>query len=278
MKIATWSGTGLILLFAAALPLSADVVVLKNGSRFEGQVTEASDRVQIRMDSGNMSFPRESVSAVERKASPLDLLSEKRAALDAGDIEGHYGLARWAKREGLTVAATEEFETVVALDPDHAGAREALGYRLVDGQWMTETEWHAARGEVREGGAWVKPQEKAVRDESLELDALREEVRQLREQLALLAEQSRAALAVAMAENRRLQIENLNLAASSSAYAGLVIQLQNQLTPRGQCSPYALQLPIDIADPRLQTIISRLAGDPSTSCSHAPGACSMMQH
>lgn len=278
MKISASRRGGLILFLAVALPLSADVVVLKNGARFEGQVTETSDRVQIRMDSGNMSFPKERVSIVERKTSALDLFTEKRAALDAGDIEGHYGLACWAKREGLTAAAKEEFETVVALDPNHAGAREALGFRFVDGQWLTDAEWHAARGEVRGDGGWVKPQEKAAREESLELEALRDEVRLLREQLTALAEQSQAALAVAQAENRRLQIENLNLSASSSAFAGLVIQLQNHLVTRGGCSPFLLQPPIDIADPRLQVTISRLAGAPSTSCPRGAEACSTMQH
>ncbi|MBI3097854.1 MAG: hypothetical protein HYY93_06350 [Planctomycetes bacterium] len=268
---------GLAALMALALlPAgAADVVTLRNGSRFEGQVTESGDRVSVRVDSGCLSFPRSSVAGIERRASPLDVLAERRASLAPGDAPGHYALGCWARREGLTAAAREEFEAVIESDPDHAGAREALGFRLVEGRWLTEEEWRAGQPGLSESQGGASGREPADRAEPSELETLRAEIRLLREQMAALAEESRVALATATAENRRLQTENLNLAASSSTFAAMVIRLQEELTLRRGCSSFYLPAPIDIADPRLQLAGSRLtvlAPTPPPHC--CPDECS----
>jgi hypothetical protein len=48
---------------------------------------------------------------------------------------------------------------VVALAPDHADARRALGYSFIDGQWLTQQEFLDRNGLVRYRGMIVTPQE-----------------------------------------------------------------------------------------------------------------------
>ena len=61
-------------------------------------------------------------------------LAERRSAVTkladgAEQNAGRYALALWARDNGLDEAARAEFEAVLAADPDHTGARAALGDR-----------------------------------------------------------------------------------------------------------------------------------------------------
>jgi hypothetical protein len=49
---------------------------------------------------------------------------------------------------------------VLKVDPDHAGARAALGYVLENGRWITEDDQMRARGMVKFQGRWMTPGDK----------------------------------------------------------------------------------------------------------------------
>ena len=62
----------LLLALAAPHPLSADVLVLKNGNRFEGKIVdETPDKVVVEMQYGTMEFKRRNIKEIIRKAAPV---------------------------------------------------------------------------------------------------------------------------------------------------------------------------------------------------------------
>ncbi|MBS3733998.1 MAG: hypothetical protein KGY99_03630 [Phycisphaerae bacterium] len=115
----------------------ADKLVLVDGRQFEGTVTEESDTVTIKMDYGRMTFPKDQVEKVILAETPQQTLERKLAKVAARNAAGLYDVGVWARQEGLEDEAAALFTEVVALDPDHAGAREALGQVRIDGTWQT---------------------------------------------------------------------------------------------------------------------------------------------
>jgi hypothetical protein len=175
---------GTLLLAALALPGAADVVHLKAGGTLEGEVTETENDVIVRLPAGEVRLPRQSVLRIERKPSVMQEYGKRAAALQHDDTAGHYELGVWARQQGLETQARAHFQTVIALDPNHAGAREALGYRLVEGRWMTEADEMRARGLVFHDGQWMSP-EAAAKLKALEaqLEIAKEERRKAEAEL-----------------------------------------------------------------------------------------------
>lgn len=62
------------------------------------------------------------------------------AKLDDNDIAGCVRLGTWAASQGLIDRAEEAFERVLKLDPNHAVAREKLGFRQENGTWVETPE------------------------------------------------------------------------------------------------------------------------------------------
>ncbi len=165
----------LVLVPANAL---ADVVVLEDGQRFEGVVTEQGDTVEVRMAIGTVGFDRSAVKTIEREATPLHELEQRRAALASGDLQGTLALARWANSKGLSGGARSLYRQALRLSPNLEEAHRALGHRQHEGQWLDETAYLRATGHVNYGGEWVTRDEAAARDEKL---AARREARETRE-------------------------------------------------------------------------------------------------
>jgi hypothetical protein len=86
----------------------------------------------------------------------------RRAALGGQDVDGHYLLGLWCEKNDLAEEARMEFEKVVALSPDHEGARNALGYVKHDGRWLSHEEAMASKGLVKFEGTWMLPEEVGI--------------------------------------------------------------------------------------------------------------------
>jgi hypothetical protein len=59
---------------------------------------------------------------------------------------------------------------VIQLEPDHEGARGALGYSRYDGEWHTQDEVMTARGYVEYKGRWRLPQEVEILEEQRKVE------------------------------------------------------------------------------------------------------------
>lgn len=161
---ATWAALAALVLLATP-SVSADIVILKNGKRLEGRVEEAGDSIVIHLRHGSVKIRRDRIESIVKKTTALDEFHEKAEALEAkaaaekldgpARAELWYELAGWALEQDLPRSRLDALQQTLAADPDHAKAREALGYVRFDGRWVTGAERHRAMGLVQYEGQWV---------------------------------------------------------------------------------------------------------------------------
>ncbi|MHC5009519.1 MAG: HEAT repeat domain-containing protein [Planctomycetota bacterium] len=78
------------------------------------------------------------------------------------DAPSAYRVALRLEAEGERAGARRALEHVLALDPDHAAARRALGYEHVRGVWRRGDEIWRAKGFVHHDGRWMTGEEFAA--------------------------------------------------------------------------------------------------------------------
>jgi hypothetical protein len=74
-------------------------------------------------------------------------------------VDGQWKIAEWCREHHLLTDRKTHLERIIQLDPDHLGARRALGYQKQEGRWMTQAEIMTDRGYVLYRGRWKLPQE-----------------------------------------------------------------------------------------------------------------------
>lgn len=183
-------------LAVAALPATADEVVLRNGAVFEGIVHETGDRVVVKMAVGEMSFKKIDVKAIRKSEDSLSVY-EKRAA-ETATAEAHYELGTWAREKGLMKQAEAQFEKAIERDPEHGAARRALGYEKHEGKWVRFDDLMVSKGFVKVGNGW-QPKE------LVEAERTRESQERL--QLSRFELEARARLAADHLERERLSLD-----------------------------------------------------------------------
>lgn len=177
MRIRPISAAAVLAFAGTAL---ADEVVLKNGAVLEGLAKEEGDKVVVEMDAGSMTLKRSDVSLIRKVAGPLQ---ELEARLEKPlDAEGNFQAATWAREKGLVARSTDLYRKVLLMNPDHEGARKALGYTKHEGRWLTEEELLEAKGYVRHEGRWVTREERERLLEAEERRRLAELQRQAAEE------------------------------------------------------------------------------------------------
>ena len=172
----------LLVLSAAGVAL-ADVVVMKDGRQLQGRSTVEGDEVVIRQKHGEVRVPRDEVLKIERQDDVYSQLARKEKELAGGTADDRYQLGVWARDHKLDDEARAAFLSVLKVDPDHAGARAALGYVLEGGRWLTEEDQMRARGMVKFQGRWMTPADKirAEADNADKLAKAREAVKKAEE-------------------------------------------------------------------------------------------------
>ncbi len=166
-----------ILAIVGCVPLWGDVVQLKNGGTVEGIVTEEGDFYAVQTAYGITRIRKTEVTTVVWEKSALQTYKERASALDPKDATGWFELGRWARSEDLAPQADEAFQTVLALDPDHRQAREALGYVLENGRWLTRDEQMEAKGWIQVEGKWTSPEGVELRRALAEKETIEAEAR-----------------------------------------------------------------------------------------------------
>lgn len=165
-------------LFVAGSLALADEVVLKSGGRVRGKAVQADGQVRVELESGTVAFPESYVERVIPGTPPAEIkarerrerrawLQDRLAAVDRGDAQALYSLARAARGAGFPEEEVREvLGLVLGADPDHAGARFDLGEELYGGRWVSREEAHRlerrdhaaemrARGYVDLNGVWM---------------------------------------------------------------------------------------------------------------------------
>ncbi len=120
----------------------ADVVRTKSGKTYTGTIVESNARhVKIKTKfAGVVTIPRRDVASEKVEASKEDVYAEKLSKLAADDADGHFALATWCKTNKLFRQYRAQLERVIAIAPDHADARKALGHVRDGDTWVTKAE------------------------------------------------------------------------------------------------------------------------------------------
>ena len=129
-------------LLLCSLIIHGDTIHLANGRRLEGEVIRETENViVVRTYSGiEVEIPIADVLKIEKGASPVqkakEELKKRLSKIPEGDADALYRLAQWCKEKKLRSEARELLKKVIEIDPDHAAAREELGYEKVEGEWV----------------------------------------------------------------------------------------------------------------------------------------------
>jgi multidrug resistance efflux pump len=137
------------------------------------------------------------VDHIVKGRSALDEYDARAGKLASADSAGWRSLGEWAAKQGLSAQSRQAYQKVLASVPDDPEARQALGFVLVDGRWLTEEDSYRARGFVKHGGEWMTPGEAQMAQASADATQARQEAEQRANQAEadkILAE-SRAAKA-----------------------------------------------------------------------------------
>lgn len=163
-------------LLATSVLSHADEVFLKGGAKFSGRITEQTDTmITIDIGDGVVGVAVARVDHIVKGASPLDEYDARAKALQPGDIEGWRNLGRWAAQQGLSAQSRQAYQNVMAMAPNDAEARQALGFVQLNGQWMTEEDSYRARGYVKSGGEWMTPAEAQAEQAAAASDQARQD-------------------------------------------------------------------------------------------------------
>jgi hypothetical protein len=163
----------------ACPPLFADEVYLKDAGTISGRIIQQTDTIiLIDIGSGEIGVPPDRVERIVKGRSPLDEYDERAARLGPQDVKGWRSLGRWADGKGLSAQSRQAYENVLRVASNDPEARQALGYVLVDGRWLTEEEGYRARGYVKYEGEWMTPAEAQLAQASAEAERARRDAEQ----------------------------------------------------------------------------------------------------
>lgn len=140
------------IVFAASA--AADEVHLKDGSILSGKLALEGERYTVVDRDRKFVVPKADVAKVVRAKSLMEEYEERLAALAADDAEAIYELGRWLEQNDWESRARLVFEEVLEIDPDHKGARRALGHKLFEGEWVSPDEINRRSGLVEYRGRW----------------------------------------------------------------------------------------------------------------------------
>jgi hypothetical protein len=164
-----------LLLFLPALAF-ADDVYLKGGAVFSGRiVSQTETMITIDIGDGQVGVAMARVDRIVKGRSALDEYDARAAKTAANDANGWRGLGLFAAQQGLSAQSRQAYQKVLAIAPDDAEARQALGYVLHDGKWLTEEESYRARGFVKFHGEWMTPAEAQMEQASADANQARQE-------------------------------------------------------------------------------------------------------
>lgn len=152
-------------LAALTAPALADTVVLRDGRRLQGRTETVGDELVIRQKHGEVRVAKADIVRIEHEDDVYSQLERKQRELGSGTADERYTLGVWCRDNHMDSEGRTAFLSVLKLDPDHAGARAALGYVKEDNRWITEEDQMRARGLVKFENRWVTPAEK-VRGEA----------------------------------------------------------------------------------------------------------------
>jgi len=171
----------LIMLLLCAASAAADDVILDNGRVLSGKVVDEGKRYTVVDRDRKFAVPKATVVKLISKPSFMDHYEARLKQLPFDDAEAIFEFGRWLAKNEWPSRASRAYEEVLELDPDHRGARRALGYKLFEGEWVGPDELNRRQGLVKFDGRWYTKHD---------LEQLKKEI-ESNEQLRLAVEHRR---------------------------------------------------------------------------------------
>ncbi len=163
--------------------LHADELELSHGGRVTGEILNPErtedEPIVVRSEFGLIAVAPSDVAHVRVSSEEQKKYQEIVKKMPA-TAEGNWKMAEWCRENGLLAERELHLQQVIRLEPEHAAAREALGYSLRDGEWATRDDVMEQRGFIRHRGRWRLPQEIALDEADDEQDG---KVREWRTQI-----------------------------------------------------------------------------------------------
>lgn len=134
----------------------ADHIYLADGKALEGKIV-AEDSASLLVDTvgGPVKVARDAVRKIEKSKTDREVYHERADALEKNDVQGNFLLGLWCESRGLAQEARYHLLYAVALDPEHEGARKALGQVKYNGEWVDEAKAKEALGLRLYKGTWM---------------------------------------------------------------------------------------------------------------------------
>jgi hypothetical protein len=147
---------------AFAYPAFADRTFLVGGTVLEGKATRKGDKVVVRLESGEISVPADSVERIEKSESVVGQFDARYAALPKGDVKARLALADYCRDHAMRTEEHRLLLEVIDLDRDNVVARTRLGFVKSEGGWLTREDAMREKGMVEHDGRWMTPADAAA--------------------------------------------------------------------------------------------------------------------
>lgn len=142
----------------------ASTLVLRNGGRVTGEITNPEQRPRKQFEMRTPSGATISIAAdqVEQVLDPKNVLPKYEEILPKmpPNAEGNWTMAEWCGKQELAEERLHHLRVVIEMDPNHAAAREALGYKKsANGAWENPDEGWTALGYKKVGNRYLSQQQ-----------------------------------------------------------------------------------------------------------------------
>ncbi len=152
-----------------AAPARAEIFMLHDGGKVRGEWVNRDESprknyVIKTASGGQITLDTAQVKTVRRQ-SAADIEYDRIRSNYPNTVEGQWTLAEWFRENRLPNERKVHLERLLTIDPNHAGARHALGYAKVQDRWVTRETLMTENGYVRYKGDWLLPQELELREQ-----------------------------------------------------------------------------------------------------------------
>jgi hypothetical protein len=146
------------LIAVCAGPVRGESFLLKSGGQVEGEFLNpnrnASEPYLVRTPEGvKLTLGKDLVAKVVAKRE-AEHEYERLLPKVPDTAAGHWQMAEWCKENGLRSQRELHLREVIAREPDHTAAHQALGHQRFAGKWQLAEEYMASQGYVKYEGAW----------------------------------------------------------------------------------------------------------------------------
>lgn len=141
-RIAVPATIVLLLIAAAAF---GEIVILRDGRRYQGNCRVAGNEVSCATETRTSFIPRAAVERIELSPAEKNEIDRLKGASLAGGANGFCAVGKWLDDHLQYEDADTYYNRALEADPDHAGARDALGFRREGKNWVPDPSKQIAR-------------------------------------------------------------------------------------------------------------------------------------